>query len=109
MANLDLYLKNLTGKDEKNAQQAAFYLIDNVDLDSLSQRISGKINFYVENTRVGQMVDYDKLTIEVWTDGSLKPFEALSIASLCLSEITLYSLFRAATIYSATSIPFRPK
>ena len=33
MANLDLYLKNLTGKDEKNAQQAAFYLIDNVDLE----------------------------------------------------------------------------
>ncbi len=33
MTNLDMYLKNLTGKDEKNAQQAAFYLIDNVDLE----------------------------------------------------------------------------
>ena len=31
-----------------------------------------KVNYHVENTRVGQMVDYDKLTIEVWTDGSLK-------------------------------------
>ncbi len=40
-----------------------------------------KVNYKVENTRVGQMVDYDKLTIEVWTDGSLKPYEALSLAA----------------------------
>ena len=53
-----------------------------------------KVNYSVENTRVGQMVDYDKLTIEVWTDGSLKPYEALSLAAkvmtghLDLSEAT---------------------
>ena len=40
-----------------------------------------KVNYHVENTRVGQMVDYDKLTIEVWTDGSLKAHEALSLAA----------------------------
>ena len=40
-----------------------------------------KVNYQVENTRVGQMVDYDKLTIEVWTDGSLKSHEALSLAA----------------------------
>ena len=40
-----------------------------------------KVNYSVENTRVGKMVDYDKLTIEVWTDGSLKPYEALSLAA----------------------------
>ena len=40
-----------------------------------------KVNYAVENTRVGQQVDYDKLTIEVWTDGSLKPYEALSLAA----------------------------
>ena len=40
-----------------------------------------KVNYSVENTRVGQMVDFDKLTIEVWTDGSLKPYEALSLAA----------------------------
>ena len=40
-----------------------------------------KVNYAVENTRVGQRVDYDKLTIEVWTDGSLKPYEALSLAA----------------------------
>ena len=40
-----------------------------------------KVNYAVENTRVGQRVDYDKLTMEVWTDGSLKPYEALSLAA----------------------------
>lgn len=40
-----------------------------------------KVNYQVENTRVGQMVDLDRLVIEVWTDGSLKPYEALSLAA----------------------------
>ena len=40
-----------------------------------------KVNYHVENTRVGQMVDFDKLTIEVWTDGILKAHEALSLAA----------------------------
>ena len=44
-----------------------------------------KVNYQIENTRVGQMVDLDRLVIEVWTDGSLKPYEALS---LDLSEAT---------------------
>ena len=45
-----------------------------------------KVNYQVENTRVGQMVDYDKLTIEVWTDGSLKAHEALSLAAKVMTE-----------------------
>ena len=40
-----------------------------------------KVNYQVENTRVGQQVDFDKLIIEVWTDGSLKPYEAVSLAA----------------------------
>ena len=40
-----------------------------------------KVNYQVENTRVGQMVDYDKLVIEVWTDGSIKAHEASSLAA----------------------------
>ena len=40
-----------------------------------------KVNYQVENTRVGQRVDYDRLVIEVWTDGSLTADEALSLAA----------------------------
>jgi len=40
----------------------------------------------VENTRVGQVTDYDKLTLEVWTNGSIKPDEAISLGAKILSE-----------------------
>ena len=44
-----------------------------------------KVNYQIENTRVGQMVDLDRLVIEIWTDGSLKPYEALSLAAKILT------------------------
>ena len=45
-----------------------------------------RVNYSVENTRVGQITDYDKLTLEVWTDGSITPDEAVSLAAKVLSE-----------------------
>lgn len=45
-----------------------------------------RITFDVTNTRVGQMTDYDRLTIEVWTDGSMDPEDALGIAAKILKE-----------------------
>ncbi len=45
-----------------------------------------KVNYTVENTRVGQNIDYDKLTIELWTDGSLAPYEALSLAAKVMTS-----------------------
>ena len=45
-----------------------------------------KVNYTVENTRVGQMIDFDKLIIEVWTDGSVKADEALSLAAKVMTE-----------------------
>ena len=40
-----------------------------------------KVNFTVENTRVGQVTDYDRLVLEIWTDGSVTPSEGVSIGS----------------------------
>ncbi|AOY75076.1 DNA-directed RNA polymerase subunit alpha [Clostridium formicaceticum] len=45
-----------------------------------------KVSYSVENTRVGQMTDYDKLIIEVFTDGSIKPDEAVSLAAKIMNE-----------------------
>ncbi|NLW22820.1 MAG: DNA-directed RNA polymerase subunit alpha [Tissierellia bacterium] len=45
-----------------------------------------KVNFLVENTRVGQITDYDKLTLEVWTNGTLTPEEATSLGAKILTE-----------------------
>ena len=63
---------------EKNKKQDQ--PIGVLPIDSIYTPVK-KVNYSVENTRVGQQVDYDKLTIEVWTDGSLKPYEALSLAA----------------------------
>ncbi len=56
-----------------------------IPVDSIFTPIR-KVNFNVEDTRVGQVTDYDKLTLEVWTNGSLKPDEATSLAAKILSE-----------------------
>ena len=45
-----------------------------------------KVNYTVDNTRVGQITDYDKLTIEVWTDGTISAKEAVSFAAKILTE-----------------------
>ena len=45
-----------------------------------------KVNYTVENTRVGQITDYDKLTLEVWTDGVISAKEAVSMAAKLLNE-----------------------
>lgn len=45
-----------------------------------------KVNYTVENTRVGQITDYDKLTLEVWTDGTISSKEAVSLGAKILNE-----------------------
>jgi DNA-directed RNA polymerase subunit alpha len=56
-----------------------------IPIDSLYSPIT-RVNFAVENTRVGQVTDYDKLTLEVWTDGSVTPEEAVSLGAKVLTE-----------------------
>ncbi len=56
-----------------------------IAIDSIYSPVK-KVNYQVENTRVGKMVDFDKLTMEIWTDGSMEPFEALSYAAKVMTE-----------------------
>ena len=94
--NPDLVIAHLNGADSKLSMELTItngrgYVsseknkkedqpVGVIAVDSIYTPVK-KVNYAVENTRVGQMVDYDKLTIEVWTDGSLKPYEALSLAA----------------------------
>ena len=56
-----------------------------IAIDSIYTPVE-RVNLTVENTRVGQMTDYDKLTLDVFTNGTLAPDEALSLAAKVLSE-----------------------
>ena len=71
---------NTASKNKKPNQDISL-----LPIDSIYTPVK-KVNYTVENTRVGQMIDFDKLVIEVWTDGSLKADEALSLAAKVMTE-----------------------
>jgi len=56
-----------------------------IPIDSIFSPVR-KVNFYVENTRVGQRTDYDKLVLEIWTNGAISPKDALLYASNILQR-----------------------
>ena len=60
-------------------------IIGLIPIDSLYTPVK-RVNFTVEDTRVGQVTDFDKLTLEVWTDGSIHPEEAVSFGAKIMTE-----------------------
>lgn len=70
---------------EKNKSYMNGAPIGVIAVDSIYTPVT-KVNYSVENTRVGQITDYDKLTLEVWTDGTISAKEAVSLAAKLLTE-----------------------
>lgn len=68
-------------RNKQNLQSA----IGVIPVDSIYTPVL-KVNYTVDNTRVGQITDYDKLTLEVWTDGTISAKEAVSLAAKILNE-----------------------
>jgi DNA-directed RNA polymerase subunit alpha len=56
-----------------------------IPVDALFSPVT-KVNYEVENTRVGQRTDYDRLILDIWTDGTLKPEDALSYAAKIVKD-----------------------
>lgn len=86
-ATLDMELMVRTGRGyvpaERNKEEGL--PIGVIPIDSMFSPVT-RANFHVENARVGRMTDYDKLTLEVWTDGSVAPRDAISSAAVILRE-----------------------
>ena len=72
------YVSSDKNKSEQN-------IIGVISVDSIFTPVI-KVNYSVENTRVGQQIDYDRLTIEVWTNGTITAQEAVSLAAKILTE-----------------------
>ncbi len=68
---------------EQNADPEA--PIDTIPIDAIFSPIR-KVNYMVGNARVGQRTDYDKLTMQIWTDGSVTPVDALAFAAKIVKE-----------------------
>lgn len=73
-----------------------------IPVDSIYSPIT-RVKFGVTDTRVGNVTDYDKLTLEVWTDGSINPEDAISRASGIL--IDYLNLFQNGTVVEQKSVP----
>lgn len=83
--NMEITLNKGRGYSSAERNKTPNMPIGVLPVDSIFTPIR-KVNYTVENTRVGQVTDYDKLTLEVWTNGSIKPDEATSMAAKILSE-----------------------
>jgi len=70
---------------DKSKKTQEFVTLGVLPVDSIYTPVL-KVNYSVENTRVGQITDYDKLTIEVWTNGVINANEAMSISARILTE-----------------------
>ena len=70
---------------ERNKQNMDQVPMGTLPIDSIYTPVL-KVNPIVENTRVGQITDYDKLSLEVWTDGTISAKEAVSLAARVLTE-----------------------
>ena len=113
IVNPDLVIANLNGEGRLfmeltfnnglGYRSAEDNKIDNspigvIPVDSIFTPVN-KVKYSVTDTRVGQVTDYDKLTLEVWTDGSIKANEALSQASKILTEhLNLFSSISDAEV-----------
>lgn len=113
IVNPDLVIANLNGEGRLfmeltfnnglGYRSAEDNKIDNspigvIPVDSIFTPVS-KVKYSVTDTRVGQVTDYDKLTMEVWTDGSIKANDALSLASKILIEhLNLFSSISDAEV-----------
>ncbi len=100
VANEDLYIATLDNDGrlymEIQVNRGRGYVMQNknkhddmpigtIAVDSIYSPVK-RVNFYVENTRVGQVTDYDKLIIEIWTNGTISPEHAISLSSRILIE-----------------------
>ena len=107
--NPDLHIatieKNINFKAELTVQKGKGYVpaeknkkedqpVDVIAVDSIFTPVK-KVNFWVENARVGRSTDYDRLIMEIWTDGSITPVQAVTQASNILKGyISIFSLER---------------
>lgn len=88
--NIELTVEAGRGYNSVAVNQKEDESINFIAVDSIFTPVK-KVNYTIENTRVGNRVDYDRLVLEVWTDGSLTPQESVSLAAnIMTSHLALF-------------------
>ena len=102
---IELTCRRGRGYVPANNNKVAGSPIGSIAIDSLFSPVS-KVNYLVTNARVGQQTDYDKLSLEVWTDGSVTPQDAVAYAAKILKEqLTVFVNFEEIEEPTAVETP----
>ncbi len=102
--NMEITLSRGRGYVPADRNKPAQSVIGVIPIDSIYTPVY-KVNYTVENTRVGNMTDYDKLTLEVWTDSTISARDAVSLGAKILSDhLTLFTDLSEAVTSKTTVV-----
>ena len=114
-AELNIEMTAIKGRGYREGSRANYEdLPANVlPIDSIFTPVK-KVNFQIEKTRVGQRADYDKLTMDIWTNGVIEPYQDLSMAAKILNEhlemfIDLSEIAKTMSIMSQKELSMKDK
>ena len=116
-AELNIEMTAIKGRGYREGNRANYEGEDlgmtTLPIDSIFTPVK-KVNFQIDKTRVGQNADYDKLTMDIWTNGVIEPYQALSMAARILDEhlemfIDLSEIAKTMSIMSQKELSLKDK
>ncbi len=116
-AELNIEMTAIKGRGYREGTRANYQdgeiAANALPIDSIFTPVK-KVNFQIEKTRVGQNADYDKLTMDIWTNGVIEPYQALSMAAKILNEhlemfIDLSEIAKTMSIMSQKELSLKDK
>ena len=106
--NLELTLSHGRGYVPADRNKPEQTIIGVIPVDSLYSPVN-RVNYTVENTRVGNMTDYDKLTLEVWTDGTISARDAVSLGAKILCDHLVLFTDLSDTVGTRSTVVEKPE
>ena len=106
--NMELTLSHGRGYVPAERNKPEQTIIGVIPVDSLYSPVN-RVNYTVENTRVGNMTDYDKLTLEVWTDGTISARDAVSLGSKILCDHLILFTDLSETVGTRSTVVEKPE
>lgn len=106
--NMELTMSHGRGYVSAERNKPSQTIIGVIPVDSIYSPVL-KVNYTVENTRVGNMTDYDKMTLEVWTDGTISAREAVSLGAKILCDHFVLFTDLSDTVGSRSTVVEKPE
>ena len=106
--NMELTLSHGRGYVPADRNKPEQIIIGVIPVDSLYSPVN-RVNYTVENTRVGNMTDYDKLTLEVWTDGTISARDAVSLGAKILCDHLVLFTDLSDTVGTRSTVVEKPE